>query len=103
MRRQNEKDDEKDEERKRGESVQGGWGGDVGGGVEHTGIGRGCRGPPQCSAVHEKTERRNKNTDKHANSQQRDDRAKAYTAWRRGSCGECSVLRWWGLGWGTGW
>lgn len=27
---------------------------------EHTGIGRGCRGPPQCSAEHEKTERRNK-------------------------------------------
>lgn len=37
------------------------------------------------------------------NSQQRDDRVKAYTAWHRGSCYECSVLRWWGLGWGTDW
>lgn len=37
---------------------------------EHTGTGRGCRGPPQCSTVHEKTERRNKNR-QHANSQQR--------------------------------
>ncbi len=53
---------------KQGKSVRG----------EHTGIGRGCRGPPQCSAVHEKTERRNKNR-QHANSQQRDDRVKAYT------------------------
>lgn len=56
---------------------------------EHTGIGRGCRGPPQCSTVHEKTERRNKNR-QHANSQQRDDRVKAYTAWHHGGCCECS-------------
>lgn len=52
-------------------------------GEKHTGIGRGCRGPPQCSAVHEKTERRNKNR-QHANSQQRDDRVKAYTARHHG-------------------
>lgn len=57
MWRQNEKDDEKDEERcrTRNESEA-----RVCRGGEHTGIGRGCRGPPQCSAVHEKTERRNK-------------------------------------------
>lgn len=57
MWRQNEEDDEKDEEwcRTRNESKA-----TVCRGGEHTGIGRGCRGPPQCSAVHEKTERRNK-------------------------------------------
>lgn len=61
-----------DTEWKQGNSLQG---------REHTGIGRGCRGPPQCGGVHEKTERRNKNR-QHAKSQQRDDRVKANTAWR---------------------
>lgn len=58
---------------------------------EHTGIGRGCRGPPQCSTVHEKTERRNKNR-QHANSQQRDDRVKAYTAWHHGGGAAVSAV-----------
>lgn len=53
-------------------------------GGEHTGAGRGCKGRPQCGTVHEKTERRNKNR-QHANSQQRDDRVKEYTAWHHGS------------------
>lgn len=82
--RQNEEDEKErvmmqDTEWKQGKSVRG----------EHTGIGRGCRGPPQCSTVHEKTERRNKNR-QHANSQQRDDRVKAYTARHHGRCCECS-------------
>lgn len=76
---------------KQGKSVRG----------EHTGIGRGCRGPPQCSTVHEKTERRNKNR-QHANSQQRDDRVKAYTARHHGGCCECSEwsVLWRGKSWG---